>query len=192
MSASSYGIVVEGDYDSAVYEVIINKLSPSIPIRFLTCGGRSSLMNRFPNLLKVFEYQLAEGPVEMAVVIQDADGRDPEEIEAQMASKIAGRKCPFGLGVQFFAVPQAMESWLLADVKALDTVSQRRGGKHVTRSYDAPETRLRPKEDLRQLLSDHGLIYTPELAREIAREIDLDRLAEACPRFRVFSQLVDC
>jgi len=192
MSASSYGIIAEGSYDLAVYEAIIKKLSPGIPIKALECGGKSGLMKKFPSLLKVFEYQLAESPVEMAVVIQDADGRNPEGIEAQMASKIADRGCPFALGVQFFAVPQAMESWLLADVNALNAVSRRRGGKRVTKSHAAPEALLRPKEWLLNLLTDHGLDYTSELAREVAQEIDLERLAEACPRFRVFSHRVDC
>jgi len=192
MSASSYGIITEGIYDSVVYEAIIGKLSPGIPIKALDCGGKHALMKRFPDFLKIFEYQLAETPVEMAVVIQDADGKNPEEIEAQLASKIAGRDCPFTLGVQFFAVPQAIEAWLLADVDALNAVSQRRGGKRVTKSHAAPEALLRPKEDLRRLLSDHKLDYTSALAREIAQEIDLGKLAEACPRFRVFSQLVDC
>jgi hypothetical protein len=192
MSASSYGIITEGIYDSAVYEAIIKKLSPGIPIKALECGGRFGLMKKFPGLLKVFEYQLAEGPVEMAVVTQDADGKNPEEIEVQMASRIAGREYPFALGVRFFAVSQALESWLLADVNALNAVSLRRRGKRVTKSHDAPEALFRPKEDLRRLLSDHKLDYTSELAREIAQEIDLNKLSEACPRFRVFSRLVDC
>jgi hypothetical protein len=192
MSASSYGIITEGIYDSAVYEVIVNKLSPGIPVKPLQCGGKAELMKKFPDLLKTFKYHFAEGPVGMAVVIRDADGKNPEEIEVQMASKIDAGKYPFALGVQFFAVPQAMESWLLADVDALNAASLRRRGKPVTRSLDAPETLLRPKEDLHKLLSDHNLTYPVELAREIAQEIDLNRLAEACPRFRVFTGLVDC
>jgi len=192
MSASSYGVISEGVYDSAVYEAIIKQLSPGKPIKPLQCGGKTELMKKFPGHLKTFKYYFSEGPVDMAVVIRDADGKDPEEIEVQMASKIDVGKYPFALGVRFFAVPQAMESWLLADVNALNAVSLRRRGKRVTKSYDAPETLLRPKEDLRRLLTDHGLDYTAELAREIAQEIDLDKLAEACPRFRVFSRLVDC
>ncbi len=149
-------------------------------------------MKKFPGFLKAFEYELAGSPVEMAVVVQDADGKRPEEIEAQMASKIDGREYRFVLGVQFFVIPQAMESWLLADANALNVVSQSRRGKRVTKSHDAPETILRPKEDLRKLLTDHGLEYTAELAREIAQHIDLDKLSEACPRFRIFRELVDC
>ena len=192
MSASSYGIIVEGAYDSAVYEAFIQKLSPNAPIRPLTCGGKTELMKKFPGFLKAFEFELAGGPVDMAVVIRDADGKNPEEIEAQMASKIAGRQYPFALGVQFFAVPQALESWLLADVSALNVVSQRRGGKRVTKSHDAPETLYNPKEWLGELLIDHNLDYTAALAREIALEINLDELSKRCPRFRVFSERVDC
>ena len=192
MSATSYGIITEGVYDSAVYEAIIRKLSPGVPIKTLECGGKTELMKRFPGLLNTFKHCFAEGPVDMAVVIRDADGKKPEEIETQMASKVDAGNYPFALGVQFFAVPQAMESWLLADVNALDAVVRRRCRKRVTKSHDAPETLPNPKERLRNLLSDYNLAYTSELAREIAQKIDLDRLAARCPRFRVFSQLVDC
>ena len=192
MSASSYGIIVEGTYDSAAYDAIIGKLSPGIPIKTIACGGKSDLMKKFPGLLKAFEFEIAERPIDMAVVILDADGKKPEEVEEQMAAKIDVRDYPFALGVQFFVVPQALESWLLADVKALDAVSQRRSGRRVTRSCDSPEALLRPKEWLRQLLTDHKLDYTSGLAREIAQEIDLNTLSDRRPRFRAFTELVDC
>lgn len=192
MSAGSYGLIVEGDYDSAVYEAIIQRLSPNAVISTRECAGKSNLMKKFPGLLKTFEYELAGRPLDMAIVIRDADGRGPEEIEAQMCSKIVDRPYPFALGVKFFAVPQAMEAWLLADVNALNNVSQRRGGKRVTRSLDAPENLHDPKESLRRLLSDHKLPYTGALAREIAQEIDFGTLSRKCPRFSAFTELVDC
>jgi hypothetical protein len=193
MSASSYGIIVEGEYDSAVFDAIIRRLtSPGVHIKPLVCRGKTNLMKEFPVLLRAFEHEVEGNPVDMAVVIRDADGKNPDEVEAQMLAKIQGRRYPFRLNVRLHAVRHAMDAWLLADVNAITTASQRRQGKRVTRSHDAPEDLLDPKEGLRKLLTDHKVTYTAEVAREIAQEIDLQLLSEKCPRFRVFAELVDC
>jgi hypothetical protein len=193
MSASSYGIIVEGAYDSAVYDPVIRKLAAQeVHIKALVCEGKTNLMKKFPGLLPTFEYEIGGNPVDMAIVIRDADGKDPGEIEAKMRLKIQGRSYPFPLDVRFFAVPQAVDAWLLADVKAISTAVQRKGGKPVTKSHDDPEGLLDPKEWLRKLLTDHKVGYTAEVCGEIARETNLQVLSERCPRFRVFAELVDC
>jgi Domain of unknown function (DUF4276) len=193
MSASSYGIIVEGDYDSAVYDAIIRRLtSPEIHIKPLVCRGKTNLMKEFPALLRALEHEVEGDPVDMAIVIRDSDGKSPDEVEALMRAKIQGRQYPFRLNVRFHAVRHAMDAWLLADANAINTVSQRRRGKRVTRSLDAPEDLLDPKDGFRKLLLDHKVTCTPELCREIAQETDLQLLSERCPRFRVFTELVDC
>ena len=188
MSASSYGIIVEGDYDSAVYDAIIRRLaSPEVHIRPLVCRGKTNLMKEFPVLLRAFEHEVEGDPVDMAIVIRDADGKNPDEVEAQMRAKIQGRRYPFRLNVRLHAVRHAMDAWLLADVSALNTACERRRGKRVTRSHDSPEDLLDPKTGLRKLLSDHRVAYTAEVCREIARETNLqvllrDALASAILR----------
>ncbi|MFY9744195.1 MAG: DUF4276 family protein [Candidatus Sulfotelmatobacter sp.] len=193
MSASSYGIIVEGDYDSAVYDAIIRRLtSPGIHIRPLPCQGKTNLMRKFPGLLRRFEYEIDGNPVDMAIVIRDADGRDASEVEAKMRTKIQNSNYPFRLSVRFFAVPQAMDAWLLADVAAISAAVQGRGGKRVARSHDDPESLLDPKGWLRKLLTDHQAAYTAELCREIAQKTDLQLLSQRCRSFPVFAELVDC
>jgi hypothetical protein len=193
MSASSYGIIVEGNYDSAVYGALIRRLAlPEAHIKPLPCQGKANVMKKFPGLLSTFKYEVGGNPVDMAIVIVDSDGKDPIEVEAKMQQKIQGRKYPFPLNVRFYAVPQAMDTWLLADVGAIDAAVQRRGGKRVTRSHDDPESLPHPKEWFRNLLTDHHATYTAPLCREIAEETDLQVLSQRCPRFRVFAELVDC
>jgi hypothetical protein len=193
MSASSYGIIVEGNYDSGVYDAIIRKLtSPEIHIKPLVCGGRQNLMREFPGLLRAFEHEMRGAPVDMAIILRDADGKDPDEIERQMRARIQGRNYPFHLNVRFHAIRNAMDAWLLADVDAINSATMCRQGKRVLKSQNTPEDLLRPKDDLRKLLADHRVTYTAELCREIAREIDLTVLARRCPRFEVFTELVDC
>jgi hypothetical protein len=109
-----------------------------------------------------------------------------------MRAKIEGRRYPFRLNVRLHAVRHAMDAWLLADADAINTASERRRGKRVTRSQDSPEDILRPKEGLRKLLTDHDVTYTAEVCREIAQNANLRILSERCPRFRVFAELVDC
>ena len=193
MSASSYGIIVEGDYDSVVYQALIRRLAlPDAHIRPLPCEGKANVMKKFPGLLSTLKYEIDGGPVDMAVVIVDADGKDPVEVEAGMQEKIQGRNYPFPLNVRFFAVPQAMDTWLLADANAISEAVVRRGGQRVTKSHDRPEDLSRPKEWLRKLLTDHNASYTSVLCREIAEVVDLELLAQRCPRFRTFADLVDC
>jgi hypothetical protein len=193
MSASSYGIIVEGTYDSVVYEVLIRRLtSPGVHIKPLSCDGKTNLMRNFPGLLRRFEYEIGGKPVDMAIVIRDADGKDTGEVEAKMRMKIQGRNYPFRLDVRFFAVPQAMDAWLLADVGAISAAVQGRDGKPVTKSHDDPEALLDPKEWLRKLLTDHKAAYTAELCREIAQKTDLQLLSQRCRSFPAFAELVDC
>jgi hypothetical protein len=193
MSAGSYGIIVEGDYDSAVFDALIRRLtSPDVHIKPLVCRGKTNLMKEFPGLLRAFEYEVEGNPVEMAIVIRDADGKDPRVVEDKMRMKIRGRNYPFPLNVRFYAVPQAMDAWLLADAGAISAAVQGWGGKPVTKSHDDPEGLLDPKEWFRKLLTDHKAGYTAELCREIAQKTDLQVLSQKCRRFHVFAELVDC
>lgn len=193
MSASSYGIIVEGEYDSVVCDALIRRLtSPEVYIKRLVCSGKANLMKKFPDLLPTFKYEIAGSPVDMAIVIWDADGKDQHEVEAKMREKIRGRVYPFPLDVRFCAVPQAMDAWLLADAGAISASVESRGGKPITKSHDDPEGLLDPKQWLRKLLTDHKATYTAELCREIAQRTDLKVLSQKCRHFPVFAELVDC
>jgi len=193
MSANSYGIIVEGTYDSAVYDPVIRRLaSHEVHIRALVCEGKANLMKKFPALLRTLEYEISGNPVDMAIVIVDADGKDPLEVEERLRIKIQGRNYPFPMNVRFYAVPQAIDAWLLADVGAISAAVQGRGGKPVRKSHDDPERLLDPKEWFRKLLTDHKATYTAELCREIAQKTDLHVLSQKCRRFPLFAELVDC
>jgi antibiotic biosynthesis monooxygenase (ABM) superfamily enzyme len=189
MSANSYGLIVEGEYDRAVYEVLIRRLvREDVYINPLVCFGKTNLMKKFPGFLKTFEHILEGRPVDMAIIIRDADGRNPDELKAEMQSKLEGRQDPFRLGVRLFAVRQAMDAWLLSDERALSTVT----GKSITKSHNAPEDLLRPKDTFRNLLSQYKANYTAEVCRKIARVVDFEALSNKCPGFRNFVELVDC
>jgi hypothetical protein len=172
MSAASYGIIVEGAYDSAVYGAIIRKLtSPNVHIRSFECGGKPKLMRTFPDFLEALKYEVAGAPVEMAIVIVDADGQDPLTVETNMRSKIVGRHYPFPLDVRFHAVHQAVDTWLLADTAAVSKTVRTK----VTPSYRAPEELQHPKQEFRKLLFKCGVGSTPLVCSRIAQTRAGDR-----------------
>jgi hypothetical protein len=92
MPGNSYGIIVEGGYDSAVYTSLVRKLaSHDVRIFPRPCEGKPDLMKKFPGFLEAFKYELGGQSVDIAIVLADADGGDPAELEAKMRSRIAPR-----------------------------------------------------------------------------------------------------
>jgi hypothetical protein len=86
-----------------------------------------------------------------------------------------------------------MEAWLLADVEAINSVARDRGGCTVPHVQGEIETIGNPKQRFQQLLSRAGLLYTPEVCRQVASRCNMDRLKERCPSFRSFEQkVIDC
>ncbi|MEW6409067.1 MAG: DUF4276 family protein [Nitrospirota bacterium] len=187
-----YGIIVEGNYDKAAFKEIIKKcILSDIKIISRPCGGKDHLMKSFPGHLKSFCYEKQGSHIDKALVIRDADNRDPAELHKKMESKITNRTYPFE--VKFIIIIQELETWFLADEEAISRVTQARSGKPVARVNENLESIRQPKEKLQEILSKAGIYYTPEVAKEIARELDLSKIEYHCPRFREFRQaVIDC
>lgn len=188
-----YGIVVEGtEYDKAALTELIKKcLSGKIEVIARPCGSKSLLMRKFPGFLKEFQYVKEGSHVDKALVIRDADNKDPDKLLEEMRSKIVGQTCIFE--VKLIIIVQELETWLLADEGAISKVTQARSGKSVTKVNENLESIMQPKERLKRMLSDAKVPYTPEVAREIAKESNLSKIENRCPRFKKFRQdVIDC
>ena len=185
---TTYGIVVEGLYDEAVLLEIIRKcLSNNIEIITRPCGGKDRLMKSFRGFLDSFQYENKGSPVDKALVIRDAGGKDHDELLEKMRSRIAGRNYTFD--VKFIIIVQELETWLLTDEDAISRVT----GKTISRVNEDLQSIIQPKEKLKKILSDGGVAYTAEVAKEIARESDLTKIEYRCPRFKKFCQdVTDC
>lgn len=132
-------------------------------------------------------------PVEKALVIRDSGGKDPKIVEAELIRKVQERSWGFSYGVHVCIVRRELETWLLADVAAVNVVAEKRGGRAVAEVQATLEEIECPKERLRQLLSGARLECTEKVCAEIARSLSLDTLSYRCPSFRVFKrQVVDC
>jgi len=190
----SYGIVVEGPYDVPVYEELIRKICPD-PTEIIPRLGGSvpGFMDRFPKVLRDLEHIRAGRPVDKALVIRDAGGKDPSIVQQQMAERIRDRIYSFPRGVQLIVVRRAMETWLLADEEAVSIIALSRHGRRVSRIQDALEDIVDPKERLRRWLSEARLPYDPQVSREITQQVRLETLQYRCPSFRTFERkVIDC
>lgn len=187
----SYGLIVEGDADGQVFQHLVRKVnSPSASIYCLVCGGVERLMREFPVLLRTFEYAHNGGPVDGALVIRDCDRKSPATVLAQMRERLGSRTYVFPRGVELCAVNKKLDSWLLADERAINEVSRTRGGKTIARVNETIEDIAWPKELLQKKLNEAKLIYTAAVLGEIAAVIDLDQLEYRVPSFVAFRENV--
>lgn len=189
---TAYGIVIEGRYDEAALgEIIRNILPTDVILISRRCGDKDRLVAVFPGYLESFRYENQGSNVDKAIVIRDAHGKDPGKLKERMKSRILNREFPFE--VKFIIIVQELEAWLLADEHAISKVTQSRSGKVVSRVNYSLESIINPKEILYRVLAEANVPYTDAVAREIARESDLDRIKYRCPGFGEFCQaVIDC
>lgn len=181
---AAIGLVVEGIYDEAALTALIRKCATSeVDVTCWSCGSASQLVKTFPHFLESFRHIKHGRPVDNAIVIRDADRKDPNDLIARMESRISGRIYPFSR--HLLVVTQELEAWLLADEQALSLIT----GK-PQRRIPNPESLNDPKASLKRILSDVNIGYTPEVARKIAAAARTEVLSSQCPTFRRFQEAV--
>ncbi|MBI2207689.1 MAG: DUF4276 family protein [Candidatus Rokubacteria bacterium] len=189
----TFGGVVEGDKDKAVCEELIPRICPETEqVLVRVAGDRPQLMKKFPAWLKTLQHVTTTGgPVDKAFVVRDADNKASNGIESDMLQRIADRAYPFPRGVSVHAIRQEIDTWLLADINAINTVAAEVGHRPTKRSIPRPlEGIQQPSLLLQQVLSSVGLNYTAAICRKIARHIDLGILRAECPSFLEFEQKI--
>lgn len=187
----SYGLIVEGDSDQHIFEKLIRRInSPDAVIYTRPCGGVGRLMKDFPSLLKSFRHIHGGGPVDGALVIRDTDNKSAEDVFAKMKDRLRNRTFNFPRGVELCPIRRTVDTWILADERAIDIVSQSRGGRQIARINEILEDIAQPKERLQRTLNDAKLNYSPAVLGEIASNINLEQLEGRAPSFKVFKQSV--
>lgn len=191
----SYGLIVEGVFDAAAFEELVRKLSSAeADIRSFTCGGAPNLIKLVVGRLRILERIRNGSPVEKAIIVRDANLKDPVALQQRIEETIQNHHFNFPAGVDIFIVRQELEALLLADENAISTITTSRGGRRVQRINRDLEQVHDPKQLLRQVLATGRLeYYTPEVCREIARESDIEAIRYRCPSFDSFINMVaDC
>jgi Domain of unknown function (DUF4276) len=173
---ATIGLIVEGIYDEAVYPVLLRRCRNGVRVVTRICKG--PVIGKFPGLLS--ELDRSRRRIEKVIVVSDADGRNPEGLEREFKRRLVGR---YRFNVIPIIVVEALEAWLIADPLAL----KRTVG--ITTAHTNPEKIRHPKTALLKLLP-RTTRYTPEVARRIAEEIDLNLLQQRCRRFVTFRKAV--
>jgi hypothetical protein len=192
--ANAYGIVVEGPYDGAILcELIPRILGREVPVISRPSYGKENLRKNLLTHLGTLEHSVEGRAVDKALVIRDSGGKDCKTLEEELAHRVQGRPWAFSHGLHVCIIRREVETWLLADVAAVNAVAEKRGGRAVAEVQGTLEEVEYPKEKLKQLLSEARLEYTDQVCAEIARAVRLDTLSYRCPSFRIFRQRVaDC
>jgi hypothetical protein len=187
----NFGIVVEGEQDSAAYPELIRKIRDDIESIFpIPCGGVGTLKKEFINSLKQLPWR-APHPIDRALVIMDSDCSDAFVWEEQLGQiyEQSHFKCNFP--VRFHATKCKLETWLLADENAVNQVSQQRGkNKKVAAVTFDLETHKEAKELFHKQLSKADLRATAPVYKEIASFSDIARISARCPNFRQFANKI--
>lgn len=186
------GIVAEGLKDEPIFEELIPRIEPEVTrVVVRVTRGKPRFLFAFPDLLWAFQHVGLTGLPDKAIVVRDANSDDPGTVEAAIRRRLhARRHPPFHFGVEIHATVRESETWLLADVGAINRVAIRKGGGTVSVIPGPLETIPNAKERFISLLTEAGLPYVPEIVREITREIDLSIVRRECPGFVLFERKV--
>jgi len=89
--------------------------------------------------------------------------------------------------VDFYATKCKLETWLLADERAINQVAVLRGRTTTVREVDIQFEEYRDADKLlRRKLSEVRLPADSKVFAQIAEAADLQRIAERCPHFQQF------
>jgi hypothetical protein len=139
-------------------------------------------MRKAPGFLRGFRHVRQGSAVDKALIIRDADGKEPNALVHRLNVTINTRAYPFP--VIPVIIVQELETWLLADSEALSQVT----GRSISEITESLEAIMELKERLKNILSDANMAYTTEIARKIAAATRLEILEYRCPSFQVFRQ----
>jgi hypothetical protein len=190
VSQAQLGILGEDVSDGNTIAAIVKTLTGNHRIEYPTHNFRGSgnLLNSGSRVLRQFH---EERGCTRFVICLDADTETVEERTRQAQTRIIK---PTGLSPDYcIVVPvRAIEAWILADIdKAI--VRWTPTARWRPAEVRSPEMILDPKRHLIRISREGGTTprYTPSTDNpKIAKHLDLDRVEQKCPSFRVLKKFV--
>ena len=180
-------IIVEGDDDASVYPVVIRKIRNDVSnIHPVRCGGVDALERKFVSYLKIFQ-KSGQFDISKAIVIRDSDCSPSSSLEEKLQQTLATSGFQPGFPVHFYATKCKLETWLLADVNAINQVALLRGRTTTVGEVNIQFEEYRDPDDLlRRKLSEVRLPADSRVFAQIAEAADLQSISERCPYFQQF------
>ena len=191
----NFGLIVEGPGDESAYPHIIqriradsNLVHPPIP-----AWNKQKLKGKFVGFLKHLDSK-KHLQLQKVFVIRDSDCRDPLPLEHELLEIFQRSQFHPHFQVHFHATKCELETLLLGDVAAINQAAAVRGGAANAQPVNQRlEELIDPKPVFMRTLSQAGLPVTPQVYGEIARQMNIQTVAQNCPDFRRFMQKVqDC
>jgi hypothetical protein len=188
----NFGLIVEGEFDSRVYQALIRNIRSDVERIFpRVAGGRKRVQTKFPFFLDEFMRNKGR-PVDKVMVIHDSDDKDPAVLEQKHREAWDKTRIKPPFPVHFHATKCEVEAWLLADENAVNEVARARGGNPIATRQDIQlEAHPDPKSLFRTVLYECDLQATAEVYAEVASAADLDTIQNRCPRFGRFVEGVN-
>ncbi len=173
------GLVVEGEYDEyALKAFLLKHFNEHATFEVRVCGG--PIKKIWLGVLEEFRLRVEKGQrLDRAVVAMDSDETTPESVLTALQAKKAS-KPPYPFPVILGLAVRELEAWLLADEQALSKVLRT----PVACVSGNIQKLKNPKEVLAYLLIMNGVVYTKEVAAQIASAASLSTVQERCSWFR--------
>jgi len=175
----TFAVLAEDKSDVAALQILVKRISgnPRLGVLGRGFGGCGKLRQKVCSHMADY----ARRGASRFIVCHDSDGNDPSELKEKIEAIIrVGRltACRHSIVVPV----QELESWIIADEKAIQTViAQLSIG-----SVKHPESLINPKEWLesKSRVRHSRPRYIPSIHnKEVVRHTDLEKLARKCPSF---------
>jgi len=173
------GFVVEGPSDEKVLLELAKKINIKIETRVPRPGGGT----RYRKIKRFATDLLNRKGCKKVCFLKDSHCSSPEKIKDQVLKEI-------GRGIKICIVVHAIESWLLADEKAIEDYLQIK-----IKPVPSPEHHCKPDDVLDDLFRKAGKRYFKggKDPAEIAKRLNLNQVQKKCTSFRNFLQVIhDC
>ena len=191
----NFAIIVEGEKDKYAYPHIIQRIRTDASLAHppISAGNKQKLKGTFVGFLRHL-HSKRHLQLDKVLVIRDSDCRNPQPIENDLLQILQGTKFQPYFQVRFHATKCELETLLLGDVAAINRAAELQGQPGNAQPINVRLEELAdPKPLFRRALSQASLRATPQVYGEIARQMNLQTVAQACPDFRRFIQKVeDC
>ena len=186
-----FGIVVEDRTDASVYSTVIRRIRPDVEsVLQRPCRGVAGVRRQFVGWLKNFEWH-ADHEVGKALIIRDSDNSDPQFAQDELAHILRQSGFQPSFPFHFYATRCEVETWLLADEHAVNTVAQMRGKAPSARPVAGSLEDIRSAKELfRRMLSQARLPADPVVYAEVAAAADMELIRRRCPYFQRFEDNV--